>query len=136
MPKFIDYNRYLVAAALLGVMLAGCALITPKTNSPVGDGKERVNHTQLDQMRAQVLANRKAEDERFKIAYADLERKQGIIDSIAGIVVQAIPAVPGPWGALVAILPTLLAGGAVADNARKNGVIKTLKKPKAAPVEK
>lgn len=125
MLKLIDHNRYLVTAILAAGALAGCALLQPKTLSPVGP--ERVNRDQLDALWEATLANRKSEDAKFRLAIADLERKQTTINGVTDAVVSLIPAIPGPWAGIAGAAASALALGLGMDNGRKNRVIRQLK---------
>lgn len=124
--RFVRHHRYTFASLALCAILVGCAWMQPKTDAPVGD-KQQVNRAQLDMLRETVIANRKAEDAKFKIAYAELARKQKITDSIADFAISALPAIPGPLGGILGTAGGLLAVGLGFDFNKKNKIIKQLK---------
>lgn len=120
--KFINHNRYAFIALLLSLFIVGCAFIQPKTSSPVT--KTPVTRLELEAQHAAVEAG-------FKSAFADLDRKDAFLQNLNEVAMTAAAQVPGPWGGIALAVGTALTAGVGADNRRKDGVIKSLKKPVA-----
>ena len=117
--KFFSHTRYTVLALILcAVLVSGCTWLQPKAPSPL-DGK-MVNRWQLEAQRAEFNA-------KFDAATKMIAAQDAMWTSVIDLATQAAMAVPGPWGGVLAAVPTIAALGLGFDNRRKNSVINNLK---------
>lgn len=120
--RWLRHNRYTVLALLAcATLIAGCTFLQPKAPSPL-DGK-LVNRWQLEAQRLEFNA-------KFAAAEKMIAAQDAVWTSVIDFAVQAGMSVPGPWGGLIAAVPTIAMLGLGIDNRRKNSVITTLKATK------
>lgn len=141
--KWIDQNRFTVAAMILMLVLSGWLVgCQPKTGSVLSPGI-KVTAAELDQEfiiaqaavnAAYATADSLAEvyNQSFTVGDADLNRqnaqRQKLIEIGGGLITSAAKGTLDPVGTIVTLLGTgslLAAVGLGADNVRKNRVIKS-----------
>jgi len=135
--NWADHNRWLVAAAIIGIALSVALIGCQATTQSVLHPETQVTAAELDrealtvQMEAELaLKKLEGQTQQLKLAKADIQRQQELRAQIVGIVgavgtAAAEGAVSPASGIAAAVqLLTLLAlGGAVLDNRRKDKVI-------------
>ena len=136
--KWVDHNRYLVTVILVGlvisIMLIACQPMTTSVLSP----PDQVTGTELEREAVIIAKDAESKLQQLEIAKVDIERKLELrakIIEVAGGIGQAVASGalnPATGAAAVLQIITLAAaGGAIADNRRKDKVIAKGKEDKA-----
>ena len=135
--NWADHNRWLVAAAIIGIALSVALIGCQATTQSVLHPDVQVTAAELDrealivQTEAELaLKKLEGQTQQLKLAKADIQRQQELRAQIVGIVgavgTAAVEGAVSPASGIAAAvqLLTLLAlGGSVLDNRRKDKVI-------------
>lgn len=155
--KFIDHNRYVVSFAVVALVLvlsvSGCqaTVASPISGESVTKAQltaeakaRRVELRQKAEKAKQAyeaeLSTIEAEGEKLDLqlepAYAEIERRQEAVEKALGVAAGVVRTVGGPYTDLlisaIGIGGLMIGGGAVADNRRKDKVIRQQKEPAVA----
>ena len=128
--RAIDHNRWLVVALLIAVALSGWLIgCVPKTASVLDPGRE-VTAVELDREAVVIQARAEAELRQLELARADIQRqaelRAKIIEVAGSLGTAAVAGQISPAAGIAAVIQVLTlaaAGGAIADNRRKDKVI-------------
>ncbi len=128
--KAIDHNRWLVVGLVLAAALSGWLIGCAPTTASVLDPGREVTAVGLEREAVQVQAEVEAKLQQLDLARADLQRQAELrakFMEIAGSLGTAMAAgqvTPAAGvAAVIQILTLAAAGGAIADNRRKDKVI-------------
>jgi len=127
---WLDHNRYiamaLVMVAVTAVWLVGCQATTESVLQP----GSQIGRAELEREAAEIVADFEAKSTALELAQADLERQEAAraaaVQVLTGLAASAASGTLTPAGGINAAITLLgLIGlGAVADNRRKDAVLK------------
>lgn len=130
MKKWFKHNYFLVVSVgicfLIGLYAYGCESLT---RSVLHSGL-RVSRAELQIEAQELLDNYERDVRKVELGLADLDRQDEIKEKLVGFgMTVAEGGTVNPLG-IATLLGSVLAGGLVLDNRRKDTVIKTLKNNK------